>query len=39
MKAEHLKEIGKIALVSLVVAMAYDKVIKPMILQKFIPSY
>jgi hypothetical protein len=39
MKAEHLKELGKVALVSLVVVIAYDKVIKPMILQKFISSY
>jgi hypothetical protein len=39
MKTEHLKEIGKIALVSLVVVMAYDKVIKPMVLQKFIKTY
>lgn len=39
MKQEHLKEIGKIALVSLVVVIAYDKVIKPMVLQKFISGY
>ena len=39
MKAEHLKEIGKIALVSLVVVIAYDKIIKPMVLQKFIKTY
>jgi hypothetical protein len=39
MKAEHLKELGKIALVSLVVVMAYDKVIKPQILQKLIKTY
>lgn len=39
MKTEHLKEIGKIALVSLVVVIAYDKVIKPMVLQKFIKTY
>ena len=39
MKHEHLKEIGKIALVSLVVVMAYDKVIKPMVLQKLIKTY
>lgn len=39
MKAQHLKELGKVALVSLVVVMAYDKIIKPMILQKFISGY
>jgi len=39
MKHEHLKEIGKIALVALVVSIAYDKVVKPMILQKFISGY
>jgi len=39
MKKEHLMEIGKIALVSLVVVMAYDKAIKPYVLQKLIKTY
>ena len=39
MKHEHLKELAKIALVSLVVVIAYDKAIKPMVLQKLINTY
>jgi hypothetical protein len=39
MKKEHLVEMGKIFLISMVAVVTYDKVVKPMILQKFIKGY
>jgi len=39
MKKEALLEIGKIVLVSMVSVILYDKVVKPMVIQKFIKGY